>query len=276
MDFGRRHRFVAILCVGIALSLARSRAQSAAAVADDDLGQIAAERWVGRALILRGFPAGDELKYDAAGRLRSSGKVTDWTLAGFDLEKVSRRADGDLQLDGVRVAIRYNPEQHTFDRHPLKDEKMRIEFPAAAVRGVGPALAARFSVGIDPALERSMPPYWSHYFIPALEWPPDGLTGQTIVGQGGKMPEGVVYPELEKKLEPGFTPEASADHVRGTVQVRMDVDAQGVPQRIVVRQPLGYGLDARTVETVGRYRFRPGMQDGVPAATEMTVNQAFD
>jgi TonB family protein len=266
MDFGRRHRFVAILCVGMALSLARSRAQSAAAVADDDLGQIAAERWVGRALILRGFPAADELKYDAAGHPQGSGKVTDWTLAGFDLEKVSRRADGDLQLNGVRVAIRYNPEQHTFDRHPLKDEKMRIEFPAAAVRGVGPALAAMFSVGIDPALERSMPPYW----------PADGLTGQTIVGQGGKTPEGVVYPELEKKLEPGFTPEASADHVRGTVQVRMDVDAQGVPQRIVVRQPLGYGLDARTVETVGRYRFRPGMLSGAPVAMEMTVNQAFE
>jgi TonB family protein len=276
MDFGRRHRFVAILCVGMALSLARSRAQSAAAVADDDLGQIAAERWVGRALILRGFPAADELKYDAAGHPQGSGKVTDWTLAGFDLEKVSRRADGDLQLNGVRVAIRYNPEQHTFDRHPLKDEKMRIEFPAAAVRGVGPALAAMFSVGIDPALERSMPPYWSHYFIPSLEWPADGLTGQTIVGQGGKTPEGVVYPELEKKLEPGFTPEASADHVRGTVQVRMDVDAQGVPQRIVVRQPLGYGLDARTVETVGRYRFRPGMLSGAPVAMEMTVNQAFE
>ena len=231
---------------------------------------------MGRALILRGFPAGDELKYDAAGRLQSSGKATDWTLAGFDLEKVSRRADGDLQLDGVRVAIRYNPEQHTFDRHLLKDEKMRIEFPAAAVRGVEQALTAMFSVGIDPALERSMPSYWSHYFIPSLEWAADGLTGQTIVGVGGKVPEGMVYPELEKKREPGFTPEASADHVRGTVQVRMDVDAQGVPQRIVVRQPLGYGLDARTVETVGRYRFRPGMLSGAPVAMEMTVNQAFE
>jgi TonB family protein len=240
-----------------------------------DEGAGAAENWVGRALILRGFPVGDELKYDASGHLLGQVKVTDWTLAAFDLQKVSRRGDGELQLDGVRVAIRYNPDQHAFERHLQKDETVRVVLPDGERRQVERELAAIFSVGIDPALERSMPTYWSHYFIPSLPWA-DDLTGQTVLDAGAKMPDGVDYPQLEKRPEPGFTPEASQDHVHGTVQVRVDVDTQGLPQRIVIRQPLGYGLDARTVETVSKYRFRPGSLNGEPVTVEMTVNQAFD
>ncbi len=234
-----------------------------------------AENWVGRALILRGFPAGDELKYDTAGHLLGEGKVTDWTLAGFELQKASRRGDGELQLDGVRVAIRFNPDQHAFERHPQKAEAVRVLLPDQTPQQVAAALPAIFSVGIDPALQRSMPPYWSHYFIPGLAWD-DALAGQTVLGVGAKMPEGVVYPVAEKKPEPGYTTQATLDHVHGTVQLQIDVDAAGEPRRIVVRQPLGYGLDAKTVEAIAKYRFKPGTLNGAAVAVRMTVNQGFD
>ena len=230
---------------------------------------------MGRALILRGFPAGDELKYDAAGHPQGSGKVTDWTLAGFDLEKVSRRADGDLQLDGVRVAIRYNPEQHIFERHPQKDEKLKILLAVnSEARGLQGALATMFAVGIDPALQRAMPAYWRHYFSPGLAWPQDDLTGQTIVPANSAA--GLEFPVAEKKPEPEFTGEARQDKVKGTVLVRMVVGTDGVARRIAIRQPLGYGLDARVAETLERYRFKPGMKDGKRVAVEMVVNQMFD
>lgn len=251
-------------------------ARAAKAPADEDLGVVAAERWIGRALILRGFWAGEELRFDAAGRPMDAGKVTDWTLAGFALEKVKRRTDGDLELAGVRVAARWNPDQHIFERHPQKTETMRVVFPAPSAPGVEPALEAIFSVGIDPALQRSMPAYWSHYFIPGTAWPPDGVTGKPVLTVGTKPPDGVVYPEIVKKGEPGFTAEASADHVKGTVRVGMVVDENGVPERVVVRQPLGYGLDEKTVEAVEKYRFKPGMVHGAPALVEIVVNQGFD
>ncbi len=237
---------------------------------------MAAERWIGRALILRGFWAADELKYDAAGHFTQPGKVTDWTLAGFDLEKVKRRNDGDLELDGVRVAARWNPDQHIFERHLITTETIKVIFPAPSAPGVEPALAAMFAVGIDPALQRSMPTYWSHSFIPGTAWPPDDVTGKTVLAIGTKPPVGLVYPEVVKKDEPGFTPEASADHVKGTVRVEMDVDENGVPRRVLVRQPLGYGLDEKTVEAVEKYRFRPGTLNGTPVVVEFVVNQGFD
>ncbi len=247
---------------------------SAPTAAAEDPGVTVAENWVGRALILRGFPAGDELKYDAAGRSGQE-KATDWTLAGFELQKVSRRGDGELQLDGVRVAIRFNPDQRAFERHQQKQEPVRVVLPDESAQQVSGALAAIFSVGIDPALQRSMPAYWSHYFMPATPWT-DELTGQTVLGVGAKVPEGVVFPAAEKKPEPGFTPEATLDHVHGTVQLQIDVDATGEPRRIVIRQPLGYGLDAKTLEAIAKYRFRPGTLNGQPVAVRMTVNQGFD
>jgi hypothetical protein len=69
--------------------------------------------------------------------------------------------------------------------------------------------------------------------------------------------------------------------------VPVEVQAQSLPdstglqcaqmaRRIAIRQPLGYGLDARVAENLGRYRFKPGMKDGKPVAVEMVVNQTFD
>ena len=113
-----------------------------------------------------------------------------------------------------------------------------------------------FAVGIDPALQRGMPPWWRHYFSPGLAWANDDLTGQTIIP--ANVAAGLEVPELEKKLEPGFTNEARQDHVKGVVQVRITVGTDGIPQRIAIKQPLGYGLDARVVETVGRLPLSSG------------------
>ena len=236
----------------------------------------AAQLWLGRALILRGFWASNDLEYDAQGMLKKPGKATDWTLAGMQLNKVSRRPDGSLELDGERVAIRYNPDQHSFDRHPLAQTHLRVVFPAQDPAGVDRALTAIFSTGIDPALERSLPPFWSHYFLPQLPWTGDGLETAAIVAPGGKLPEGAVPPVAEKKPEPDYTAEARADNVKGTVGLRVTVGADGVPRHVTIRQPLGYGLDRNAAEAVGRWQFRPGLLAGKPAAMEVNVNQQFD
>ena len=236
----------------------------------------AAENWIGRALILRAFAAGDVLEYDGNGKLKQPGKAVDWTLAGMELDKVVRRPDGQLELDGTRVAILYKPDQHSFERHALKQTRLRVVFPPTGPAGVERVLRAIFSVGIDPALERSLPPYWSHYFLPALDWGDDGLKGVSIVPAAGKLPDGAVAAVALKKVEPEYTDEARADRVKGLVGLRLVIDATGAVKRVTVRQPLGYGLDARAAEAVGRWQFQPGTVDGKPAAMELLVNQGFE
>src|ERR1700678_167612 len=145
------------------------------AAVGEDKALTAAERLVGKAMFLRGFYLSNNLDYDAAGKVQGAPKVGDWTLAAVNVLKVERKGTGEIELDGVRVAIRYNADVHEFQRHPMNDEKMRL-----MVKGTGDAkqleaaFAAMFAVGIDPGLQRTMPDYWRHYFDSTLAWPRAG------------------------------------------------------------------------------------------------------
>ncbi len=274
LRFGRYGVIFGVLSLALgSWGIGRGQAAASAVVVRDSALE-GAQAMVGRALLLRGCYAGGDLTYDAMGRVKGEPKVVDWTLAGANIEKVTRRNAAELELVGVRVAMRYNPEQHIFERHLLKDEKLKILLAVNPDgHGLQGALAMMFAVGIDPALQRAMPAYWRHYFSPKMAWPDDELTAQTIVSGNAA---GLEYPVPEKKPEPEFTNQARQDHVKGLVQVKLVVGADGMARRIAIRQPLGYGLEARVVDSLGRYRFRPGMKDGKPVAVEMVVNQMFD
>jgi TonB family protein len=279
-------RWVALALAGVIGCGAARAQQGAGAGADPEV--VAASLLVGKGLFLRGFYLNNDLTYDAAGRVQGSPKVGDWTVAAVNVLKAERRGVDEIELDGVRVAIRYNPDTHEFQRHPLNDEKMRLVVKGLAVKGpvvkdegntkqLEAAFAAMFSVGIDPALQRSMPDYWRHYFSPALPWPEDGLRGQTIYPPYGAADQAkdVTAPKVAHRVDPKYSDFAVRDKVQGTLQLRVVVDASGVPQRIAVSRPLGYGLDASAVEAMTKWRFAPGMKDGGPVASGVTVEQQF-
>ena len=241
---------------------------------------VVAGNLVGEALFLRGFYAGNTLGFDAAGRLEGSGgAVADWTLCGVNVLKAQRVGTDAVELDGVRAAIRYNPDAHEFQRHPLNDEKMRLTVRLAAGgveaqgRGLRAAFAAMFAVGIDPGLQHAAPPMWAHYFDPNLAWAADGLTGQTVYVLPG--PQDVTAPLLAHRVDAQIPGSAAHDKVTGQVQLRAVVDAEGVPQRIVVVRPLGYGLDAAAAEAVAKWRFEPAMRGGKAVAATITFNMDF-
>jgi TonB family protein len=245
-------------------------------VADAEMA--AASLLVGRALFLRGFYLNNELTYDAAGKVRGEPQVGDWTLSAVNVLKVARRGTGEIELDGVRAAARYNPDNHEFERHVLKDEKIQVVItdPGDATR-LEAVFAETFSVGIDPEMQRAMPDYWRHYFNPALAWPQDALDGQTVYPMDGPgdLSKDVIAPKVEHKVEAKYGEPALRDKVKGSVELRVVVDASGVPRRVAIVRPLGYGLDACAVEAVEKWRFAPGMKGGGPVATSMVVEQQF-
>ncbi len=280
----RSFRFVAVLLAIVAVFVTPAGAQqSTAAGAPEDLSLRAAELLVGKALFLRGFYISNDLTYDAAGRVQGSPKVGDWTLAAVNVQKVERRGAGEIEMDGVRVAIRYNTDTHEFQRHELKDDKLRVVVKDTGdAKRLEEAFGAMFSIGIDPAFQRSMPEYWRHYFDPSLAWPQDGLSGQTIYTLNGGALYGaadqtkdVIAPKVEHRAEAKYSDFAVRDKVQGSIQMRMVVDASGTPQRISVARPLGYGLDASTVEAMTKWRFSPGTRSGSPVATGVVVEEQF-
>jgi TonB family protein len=279
VGFCRMRRRIASTCATLALCVALSGAfaqQPTASPASDPALQ-AASGLIGRALILRCFCAQDSLSFDTTGQLRSPSKATDWTLAGFHLQKVTQRDPATLELDGVRVAIRFAPDRGEFDRHDLKDEhvKILVDLPASGAApgaSVDHTLGEIFSEGLDLRLQRAMPPYWLHYFLPQTPWA-DSL-GSTPVVPGGAP--GIVQPRVVKRSEPGYTAAAQHDRVQGAVQIRLVVNITGEPERIAIAQPLGYGLDAEAVTALAKYRFEPAANaQGQPVDAQIQVRQEF-
>jgi protein TonB len=86
---------------------------------------------------------------------------------------------------------------------------------------------------------------------------------------------GITPPQLLSKVEPEFSEEARKAKHQGVVLLSIVVDAGGNVRSIRVLQQLGLGLDEKAVEAVSRWRFRPGLLDGKPVATEATVQVNF-
>jgi TonB family protein len=238
----------------------------------------AANDLVGRALILRCFCAENNLAFDDAGHAQQAVKLTDWTLAGVNVQKAERRDGGVIELDGVRVAVRFAPDRREFDRHPQNDEKVKILVADSGAPGAfAHALDAVFAEGLDLRLQKAMPAYWLHYFVPSTPWPKDGLEAAAIVSPGTPgAPAGITDARPTQRHDAGYSPEGSHDRVAGVVLLRAVVDTQGTPRRTTIVQPLGYGLDARAVEALDKFRFAPAMtQAGRPVASNVLVRQEF-
>ncbi|MCU1224296.1 MAG: TonB family protein [Edaphobacter sp.] len=233
---------------------------------------------VGKGLFLRGFYLNNDLAYDAAGRVVGAPKMGAWTVAAVNVLKAERLGPKEIELDGVRAAIRYNPEANEFQRHPLNDEKVKILVADSEdFQGFEAAIRAIFSMGIDPALQRAMPDFWRHYFDPKLPWPQDSLSGQTIysLAGGSNQAKDVSPPKVDRQAEAKFPSFAQRDKVQGTVLLRIVVDPEGVPRRIALTRPLGYELDESAVEAMAKWHFQPGMKDGKPVAVGIMVQQEF-
>ena len=98
-----------------------------------------------------------------------------------------------------------------------------------------------------------------------------GAPGIATIHRG----RGVTPPQLLYKVEPEFSEDARKAKHQGVVVLSIEVDANGNVRNIRVQQGLGLGLDEKAMEAVSRWRFRPGLFDGKPVATEATVQVNF-
>ena len=232
---------------------------------------------IGKALFLRCFCAGDSLSFDASGKPSGNVKALDWTLAGVNVQKVERKSANEIELDGVRVAIRFAADRREFDRKPLNDDKVKILVPDNGdPRAFEKTLKAVFAEGLDHALQAGMPDFWQHYFNPELPWPGDDLASQTIYIPGAPGPgKTVVPPSATKKAPAGFTAQAMHDHVQGATELRVVIDGEGKARRIAIVQPLGYGLDARAAESLAKWKFAPATLNGKAVPSYQLIRPEF-
>ncbi|HUB50988.1 MAG TPA: energy transducer TonB [Terracidiphilus sp.] len=88
-------------------------------------------------------------------------------------------------------------------------------------------------------------------------------------GNGVKAPVLIYAPSAE------FSDEARRNKYQGVCMITVVVDAQGIPHNPVVVRRLGEGLEEKALEVIPRYRFKPGLKDGRPVATRITIEVNF-
>jgi len=95
--------------------------------------------------------------------------------------------------------------------------------------------------------------------------PPTGLR----VGNGVSPPRVIIQPE------PEYSEKARVAGYEGICTLALIVEADGKPSHIRVVNPLGMGLDEKTIEAVRNWRFQPALKNGKPVAVQIAVEVEF-
>ncbi len=91
-----------------------------------------------------------------------------------------------------------------------------------------------------------------------------------------KIGGNVSAPEVIHSVEAQFSDYARQNRICGTNLIGLTVDANGNPQDLRVIKSLEPSLDAKAIEAVSQYRFRPAMKDGTtPVPVEIIVEIDF-
>jgi TonB family protein len=87
--------------------------------------------------------------------------------------------------------------------------------------------------------------------------------------------EGLRLPRPYRRFLPPYPESAAQAEVEATVDVLVDLDADGEVRRVEVARWAGFGLDQATVDNVRRLHFFPAMRDGVAVPLRVLLRYNF-
>ena len=87
--------------------------------------------------------------------------------------------------------------------------------------------------------------------------------------------QGFREPQPFRRLRPPYTEEAARAEAEATVDVLVDLDAEGEVRNVTISRWAGFGLDEATISTVRQMHFRPAMRDGLPIPLRVLLRYNF-
>jgi len=106
----------------------------------------------------------------------------------------------------------------------------------------------------------------------ALAWIPFAFAqapGKPIVASE------TAVPNLLSRTEPEYTAEARAKGIEGVTTLYAEVTRDGSAENVRILKSLDPGLDAKAVEAVKQWRFRPAMRNGKAVTVAATIEVEF-
>lgn len=86
---------------------------------------------------------------------------------------------------------------------------------------------------------------------------------------------GVTAPVPIFQPMPVYSDEALKAGVNARVLLSLVVNADGTPKDIRVVRDAGFGLDEKAIESVSRFRFKPGEREGAPVPVIANIEQTY-
>lgn len=87
--------------------------------------------------------------------------------------------------------------------------------------------------------------------------------------------EGLQLPRPFRRYLPGYPDSAAQAEVEATVDVLVDLDAEGEVTRVEIARWAGFGLDQATIDTVRRLHFFPAHRNGVAVPLRVLLRYNF-
>jgi TonB family protein len=87
--------------------------------------------------------------------------------------------------------------------------------------------------------------------------------------------DGLRLPHPYRRLRPAYPETAERAEAVATVDVQLEIDAQGEISRLEIVRWAGFGLDEATLNTVRQLHFRPAMRGGVPIPIRILLRYNF-
>jgi TonB family protein len=84
-------------------------------------------------------------------------------------------------------------------------------------------------------------------------------------------------PKILKKVAPDYTLEALEANHEGSVLLDVTLGKDGSVKNVIVRRPLGMGLDEKAIEAIGQWKFAPARlkSDNTPVEVKVTISVGF-
>jgi TonB family protein len=256
-------------------------------------GQAIAERLIGKQLFLRGFWAGENLKFSAQGKIESSAETVPFTESGIDVRSV--RINGNsLMIEGQRMALEFLPTDE-IRRVPAKTQvdpgTIAMEIEGDGSGNFDKALDAVFAKDLA-TLAPSLPPYWQAYamthFLQMKSENPARVENESYVKESSASVEfspleksavhvggSVKPPTLVRTYNPTFTDLANAQKFTGNVKLYLWFDSDGKVSHVSVARPAGLGLDEAAIAAVQQYQFQPATQNGNAVTVDLYLDVSF-
>jgi len=109
----------------------------------------------------------------------------------------------------------------------------------------------------------------------APKWAQDDTPPNAQNHPSFRVGTGVSPPKLLSNLQPGFSQEARTAKFHGKILLGLNVEKDGSATNVHVIRPLGCGLDAKAVEVVQEWKFKPAEKDGEPVRVAIAVEVEF-